>query len=139
MNNLSRDQVTDYQNNPSLIANMAEEIFEHCNPIEPSTAQATGCFTTLPVRIHKRDDIANEATLKSMQEWGDHIGDGWDKKSGSALSPVGNWCSFIFPESLPERLGVITYLANMGNIHDGKHSTTRDQSVVLSRPVQMLI
>lgn len=99
---------------------MTQDIFEYCDPVDPAIAEATGCFTTLPIRIHRQDIIANEATLKSMREWGEHIGDGWDKKWGSALSPVGNWCSFIFPESLPDRLGIISYLANMGNIHDGK-------------------
>ncbi|KAJ0316620.1 hypothetical protein Brms1b_005338 [Colletotrichum noveboracense] len=61
----------------------------------------------------------DDATKQSILDWGAYIGDGWEHKSGSSWSPVGNWGAFIFPESLPERLGVITYLANMGNIHDG--------------------
>jgi ophiobolin F synthase len=97
-----------------------DEFWKYSKSVEKDIAQASGCFTTLPIRIHQRDDIANEATLRSVAEWGEHVGDGMDKKSGSALSPIGNWCSFIFPESIPERLGVITYLANIGNIHDGK-------------------
>jgi hypothetical protein len=96
------------------------DIWKYSVPVDRDVTRETGlCFTTLPIRIHSCDDIANEATLKSIKDWGEAIGDGWDKKSGSALCSVGNWCSFIFPESLPDRLQVITYLANLGNIHDG--------------------
>ncbi|KAG4430926.1 hypothetical protein IFR05_013584 [Cadophora sp. M221] len=94
------------------------EVWKYSVPVNEDVARRTGCFTTLPIRIHSRDDIANQATIKSVTDWGENVGDGWDKKSGSALCSVGNWCSFIFPESLPERLEVITYLANLGNIHD---------------------
>lgn len=96
------------------------QIWKYSIPVDEDVAKRTGCFTTLPIRIHSQDDIANQATIKSMKDWGENVGDGWDKKAGSALCSVGNWCSFIFPESLPERLGVIAYLANLGNIHDGK-------------------
>ena len=91
----------------------------------PSVAHETGCFTTLPIRIHKRNDIADDATLQSISDWNEHVGDGWEAKSGSAISKVGNWCALIFPESLPERLASITYLANIGNIHDGEKPQNR--------------
>ncbi|EJT79122.1 hypothetical protein GGTG_04211 [Gaeumannomyces tritici R3-111a-1] len=87
-------------------------------PVDEDVAHSTGCFTSLPIRIHSRNDIADEATARSIADWGSHVGDGWEQKSGSCWSPVGNWGAFIFPETVPERLGVLTYLANMGNIHD---------------------
>lgn len=63
------------------------------------------------------------------------MGDGWEVKSGSACSPVGNWCSLIFPEALPERLHSITYLANIGNIHDGKEKISSEHGgLVISDP-----
>ncbi|TDZ21940.1 Ophiobolin F synthase [Colletotrichum orbiculare MAFF 240422] len=93
-------------------------IWEHCVDVDGEVAASTGCFTTLPIRIHRRNDIADDATKQSIHDWGAYVGDGWEQRSGSSWSPVGNWGAFIFPESLPDRLGVITYLANMGNIHD---------------------
>ncbi|KAE9575202.1 hypothetical protein CGMCC3_g8573 [Colletotrichum fructicola] len=95
-----------------------DAIWEYSVDIDAEVAASTGCFTTLPIRIHHRNDLADDATKQSILDWGAYIGDGWEHKSGSSWSPVGNWGAFIFPESLPERLGVITYLANMGNIHD---------------------
>ena len=88
--------------------------------VSADVARETGCFTTLPIRIHKHNDLADQATLQSIRDWKEHLDDGWEARSGSAISKVGNWCSFIFSESLPERLASITYLANIGNIHDGE-------------------
>ena len=39
------------------------ELFIHSKPISPEAAQKIGCFTTLPIRIHKRDDIADVARI----------------------------------------------------------------------------
>ncbi|KAK1977183.1 geranylgeranyl pyrophosphate synthase [Colletotrichum cereale] len=95
-----------------------DSMWEYSVPVDRELALSTGCFTSLPIRIHQRNDLANDATKQSIRDWGSYVGDGWEQRSGSSWSPVGNWGAFIFPESLPERLGVITYLANMGNIHD---------------------
>jgi ophiobolin F synthase len=99
--------------------------------VPASVAHETGCFTTLPIRIHKRNDIADEATIQSISDWKEHVGDGWEAKSGSAISNVGNWCALIFSESLPERLASITYLANIGNIHDGEKPPSRPNEVTI--------
>lgn len=103
----------------SSTAATAQGEWLHSVEISAEVARKTGCFTTLPIGIHRRNDIADEATLQSMRDWHQHVGDGWQARSGSAISPVGNWCALIFPESLEERLHSITYLANIGNIHNG--------------------
>lgn len=47
------------------------------------------------------------------------VGDGWESKSNSSLSEVGNWCSLVFPETKPERIRTLTHLIDLGLIHDG--------------------
>lgn len=102
------------------------EIFVYSEPRPSKTAEVaekTGCFTTLPIRIHKRNDIADAASHKMIEDWGKHIGDGWEKASHASLNPTdGNLCSYLFPEALPERLGVLTYLTDLGLFHDGTSS-----------------
>ncbi|KAI6383223.1 hypothetical protein MCOR25_000144 [Pyricularia grisea] len=44
--------------------------------------------------------------------------DGQETKSSGSPSVVGNWASFIWPESDPERLGLLTYLLDVGCFHD---------------------
>jgi hypothetical protein len=88
--------------------------------IAPEEALKTGCFTTLPIRMNPREDVANTATYKVLKDWHRYIGDGHGKASHSSLCELGNWCALTHPESLPERLGIITYLSDLGMIHDGK-------------------
>ncbi|KAK8078112.1 hypothetical protein PG996_004282 [Apiospora saccharicola] len=107
----------------SSTAATSQEEWLHSVEVSVEVARKTGCFTTLPIRIHRRNDIADEATLQSIRDWHRYVGDGWESPSGSAISPVGNWCTFIFPESLDERLHSVTYLANIGNIHDAEDLT----------------
>lgn len=99
---------------------MMETVFSQSRPIDADEVRGTGCFTSLPVRIHDRDDISNAASMALIRDWGDVMQDGREKISHCSLCDRGNWCSFIFPESYPERLGLLTYLADIGMMHDGE-------------------
>ncbi|KAH7051136.1 geranylgeranyl pyrophosphate synthase [Macrophomina phaseolina] len=81
-------------------------------------ARQTGCFTTLPIRINPRNDLADAASHRFIKDWATEIGDGREKKTYFSFSPVGNWSSLIYPEAIPERLGVLAYLSDLGLIHD---------------------
>ncbi|KAK1478821.1 geranylgeranyl pyrophosphate synthase [Colletotrichum tamarilloi] len=81
-------------------------------------ARETGCFTTLPIRVHPRDDLADAASRRFVGDWAREMGDGREKKTYFSFSPVGNWSSLIYPEAIPERLGVLAYLSDLGLIHD---------------------
>jgi hypothetical protein len=41
-------------------------------------------------------------------------------KTSYLTSPVGNYASFLYPECLPERLEIVSYLTELGNFHDGR-------------------
>jgi ophiobolin F synthase len=101
---------------------MAGFQYTHSRLIDPEEI-SKHCFTILPVRIHIRDDIANAATLALVRDWSELVQDGREKISHCSLCSKGNWCSFIFPESIPNRLGLLTYLTDIGLIHDGTYTT----------------
>ena len=88
--------------------------------IPAEEAQRTGCFTSLPIRVHPRNGIADGATVKFTADWAKHVHDGREKRTHFCPSPVGNWNSFLYPEALPERLGTVSYLLDLGLIHDGE-------------------
>jgi ophiobolin F synthase len=97
-----------------------EHITYQSQLIDNEEARKTGCFTTLPIRIHPRNDVADEASHRFIRDWALHIGDGREKTTQFSFSPVGNWSALIYPEAFTERLGVLTYLSDLGLIHDGK-------------------
>ncbi|KAK1984577.1 geranylgeranyl pyrophosphate synthase [Colletotrichum cereale] len=86
--------------------------------VSAEEARRTGCFTTLPIRVHPRDDLADAASRRFVKDWAREIGDGREKHTYFSFSPVGNWSSLIYPEAIPERLGVLAYLSDLGLIHD---------------------
>lgn len=92
--------------------------------ISRDEAAETGCFTTLPIRIHAHDNLANDASKRFMRDWSREMGDGRETRTYFSFSPVGNWSSLIYPEAIPERLGVLAYLSDLGLIHDGAYLTT---------------
>jgi hypothetical protein len=107
-----------------------EQIFFHSRAIDPEEVSKTGSFTSLPVRINYRDDLANAATRLLIADWNAFVGDGGGKESHSSLCELGNWCSLVFPETQPERLGVLTYLTDLGLIHDGCFTLVRDCRII---------
>jgi geranylgeranyl pyrophosphate synthase len=95
-----------------------EEVFLQSRLVPVEEIEGSGCFTTLPVRMAKRVDLADAATHRLVNDWAKYVGDGWEKKSLISLNERGNLCALIYPESFPERLGLLTYLTDMGLIHD---------------------
>lgn len=98
---------------------MEDHVFTQSRLIDPDEARKHGAFTTLPIRIHKRNDIADATARRVLYDWGHHVGDGMEKKALTSFSKLGNLNAFTYMEALPERLGVLAYLLDLGLIHDG--------------------
>jgi hypothetical protein len=64
-------------------------------------------FLYMPVRIHLRNDLADDAASTLLKDWKKYIGDGQEKKLPHAYGPQGNALFFLYPEALPERLGIV--------------------------------
>ncbi|RYO81434.1 hypothetical protein DL762_007106 [Monosporascus cannonballus] len=95
-----------------------DELYPYSVPVDRETVVRSGALTSLPVRIHKNDDLADAGAKCLTGDWGRIMNDGQDKKSNGSPSVVGNWGSFIWPESIPDRLGLLCYLLDVGCFHD---------------------
>ena len=101
---------------------MVENVFKNCKLIHLDKVRETGCFTILPVWQHKREDIADAASLALIKDAGEFMRDGREQTSHCSISALGNLCIFVCPEAHPERLGLLTYMTDLGLMHDGKMS-----------------
>lgn len=109
---------------PSLIASKMlskQELYPYSVPIDRETVVRSGALTGLPVRIHRHDDLADAGALCLNRDWATIMKDGQERKSNGSPCFAGNWGSFIWPESLPNRLGLLCYLLDVGCFHDGKN------------------
>ncbi|KAJ0413219.1 isoprenoid synthase domain-containing protein [Aspergillus carlsbadensis] len=95
-----------------------DEIWVHSRPITTEAIRNTASFTTLPVRINKRNDVANAATKRALRDWDDSLHDGLAERALISFSELGNLGAFAYPEAPPERLAILTYLTDLGMLHD---------------------
>ena len=105
-----------------------EHLFQYCRAITPEELSRSGSFTSLEARINLRDDVANAATRRLLAVWKSFVGDGNEQESNSSLCELGNWCALVFPDSSADRLAVLTYLTDMGLIHDGAYLILTDRA-----------
>ncbi|OLN98000.1 Ophiobolin F synthase 2 [Colletotrichum chlorophyti] len=104
-------------------------MWKHSTPIDPETVRQTGCFTTLPVRINNRDDIANAASSRVLKDWAEHTGNRDIDPNRVSFSPVGSFCSLIYCETIPDRLDSISYLTDLFFLIDDATEEVEDDKV----------
>ncbi len=85
-----------------------------------TSAQKQGCWSTLPLRIHKDEQLAIEASYEFLRDWEEAVGKGTDLDATISLCANGHFVALTIPECLPERLRIITRLSDFSYIYDGK-------------------
>lgn len=112
-----------------------DESWIHSVPVDQPTERAPDCFTSLPVRINKYDDIMNLYSMNATNDLAAAMCDDAVHQLGpvGSFSEVGNAASFFYPESLPEKAGIVAYFTHFYFIYDGMsdniisdHLTTTD-------------
>ncbi|TLS25455.1 hypothetical protein PpBr36_06851 [Pyricularia pennisetigena] len=96
----------------------ANELYPYSVSVKRESVVNSGALTTLPVRIHRHNHLADAGSFCLANYWRRIMKDGQELKSNGAPSIVGNWASFIWPESDPKRLGLLTFLLDAGCFHD---------------------
>ncbi|KAG2005097.1 hypothetical protein GB937_009054 [Aspergillus fischeri] len=105
------------------------EVWEHSRPIADDTIKKTPSFTTLPIRINKQNDVADAATRRALRDWDYYLHDGLAERALISISELGNLGAFAYPEVPPERLAIVTYLTDLGILHDdGYEAMDMDQA-----------
>ncbi|KAK1974967.1 geranylgeranyl pyrophosphate synthetase [Colletotrichum cereale] len=94
------------------------ELYPYSIPIDRNEVARSGAITSLPVRIHRYNHLADGGALCVADDWRRTMQDGQRTRSNGSPSVVGNWGSFIWPECRPERLGLLCYLLDAGCFHD---------------------
>jgi hypothetical protein len=86
--------------------------------IDPDIAKAQGCFTTLPIRVHRDKQAAEEASQRLVAEWENKMKGGHKADSIASFGPNGHLVALSIPECLPERLELVTYVTDFMFFHD---------------------
>ncbi|GLA65892.1 hypothetical protein AtubIFM54640_008092 [Aspergillus tubingensis] len=105
------------------------ECWKHSRSIDVEAIKKTPSFTTLPIRRNERNDVANSATRRALQDWDHALHDGLAEKALISTSELGNLGAFAYPKVPPKRLAILTYLTDLGMLHDdGYEAMDMDQA-----------
>lgn len=97
-----------------------DQIWIHSQPVAEDLVRKSPAFTTLPVRVNKHNDIADAAARRALHDWGLYIGDRMEDNTHVSSSPYGNLYCYTCLEGIPERLGLLVYLSDIGTLYDGE-------------------
>jgi hypothetical protein len=87
--------------------------------VQPDRLREAGCFTSLPVRINRRDDLANAGMKRAYFDFSKATNTEVQNYVGCMSSDGGNVISLAYGDILPERIAPMAYLAELGFLHDG--------------------
>lgn len=75
-----------------------DELYPYSIPVDGDRVVQSGALTSLPVRLHRHNHLADAGALCLNDDWRCIMQDGQHRKSNASPSIVGNWGSFIWPE-----------------------------------------
>lgn len=92
--------------------------FKYSTPVPVETVRKSGCFTTLPVRYHRDEELAIRESKRMEADWQNAFGT--PPFSQGCQNPAGHLASLSLPECLPDRIGICSYIMDYMLHHDGK-------------------
>ena len=97
--------------------------FQYSKEVDSATIEGTPSFTTLPIRVHRDDLRARKASRRFRTTWEAAGG----SRSSSPLmpggeAPVGHIMSLTLPECCPDRLEVVTKMADYMCLENGQYA-----------------
>jgi ophiobolin F synthase len=88
-------------------------------PVEKEKVTGAEASDAITVRINRHNELADVGSVCIIGDWARIMKDGQDMRSNVSPSRVGNWTSFIYPETRPEKLGLLAYILDLACIHEG--------------------
>ena len=95
---------------------------------DAESASRQGCWSILPLRIHKGERIANDASYEFIADWEKVAGKVEGVDDTICLCPGGHFVALTIPECLPERLRIVTRLSDFSYVYDGKQLSSTSSS-----------
>jgi hypothetical protein len=92
--------------------------FQYSDVVDPSTYVTDGLCDGIPLRIHKDAMSEIKGAVRCQKDWSEHVNPVANYK-GTLGTPF-SLIRVAIPESLPERLEIVSYANEFAFIYDGK-------------------
>lgn len=92
--------------------------FPNSRLIDPSHYDTDDLFEGIPLRVHRRADLADRGALRAQKDWKHLFGGALPPGYAGAMGPEHNFVSSCLPETLPDRLELVAYVCEMAFLLD---------------------
>jgi hypothetical protein len=105
--------------------------YQYSREYDAAAASELGCWSILPLRIHKNEQIAVDASYEFLADWEKVVGRAASKGAEDTicLCSNGHFVAVTIPECLPERLRIVTRLSDFSYVYDGTYSLPSQHSI----------
>jgi hypothetical protein len=93
--------------------------YRYSKPYDVAAASKQGCWSILPLRIHKDEHLAVEASYEFLSDWEKVVGKVEGVEDTICLCFNGHFVAVTIPECIPERLRIVTRLSDFSYVYDG--------------------
>ncbi|KAK5999230.1 Quiannulatene synthase [Cladobotryum mycophilum] len=108
-----------------------DQPFLASRPLDPELLKAVGCFTRFEARVNSRDDLANLGMQRAAADLTAAINTGRNDTLGATMSATANMTSLSYPDCLPDRIELLSYLTELGFLHDDYTETEDPESIAV--------
>jgi hypothetical protein len=86
--------------------------YHYSHLIDPSSYDNQGLCDGIPLRCHRNSDTADFGAIRLLSDWQKFVGPIMSSRASytGLLGPIYNCTAVAFPECLPERLDIISYI-----------------------------
>lgn len=92
--------------------------YRYSHLIDRSSYDSHGLCDEIPLRCHRNSDIEEFAASRAQSDWCRHVGPIAPSNYAGTLGPTYSLSSVVFPECLPDRLDIISYVMEFAFLHD---------------------
>lgn len=112
--------------------------YRYSHLIDPSSYDNQGLCNGIHLRCHRNSDLTDYGAIRLLDDWQRFVGPIPESVGSFAglLGPVYNCTAVAFPECLPERLEIISYIIQFVFMFDDLMDAANDDGVcrLLYRP-----
>ncbi|KAI0517898.1 fusicoccadiene synthase [Xylaria bambusicola] len=98
--------------------------YQYSHVIDPRSYDNLGLCDGIPLRVHRNADLEEAGTIRLRDDWRKYVGP-LPGTNGGNIGPVYSFTSVTIPECLPDRLEVVSYVMELGFLHDDLTDTSK--------------
>ncbi|KAI1271807.1 fusicoccadiene synthase [Xylaria sp. FL0933] len=106
--------------------------YRYSRLVKPASHDKEGLCNGIPLRVHQDIDVEEAGIIRLRNDWRRYTGSLPLASLGGSMGPIYNFTSAIIPECHPSRLEIVSYVMELGFLHDDLIDASKDNELMAS-------